>query len=167
MGLLMLYHVLIKSQVEEYVRPTDETTSIVNEFLQMNNVSAKTTSPAGDWLSFSISVGQANALFDANYSVFEHEATGSQITRTLSYSIPAELQGHLELVHPSISFDIPVDQSPDNATHPSFSPQDARSTRLITRQSNVASCSEFQFTTPECVQEFYGIPTTLATQSTK
>lgn len=163
----MLYHVLIKSQVEEYVRPTDETTSIVNEFLQMNNVSAKTTSPAGDWLSFSISVVQANALFDANYSVFEHEATGSQITRTLSYSIPAELQGHLELVHPSISFDIPVDQSPANVTHPSITLQNVISSKLVTRQSDIGFCNEFEVTIPECLQEFYGIPTTLATQSTK
>lgn len=131
----------------------------------MNNINAKTISPAGDWLAFSIPVSQANALFGANYSVFEHEATGSQITRTLSYSIPSELQGHLELVHPSISFDVPVNQSPVNVTRPTASSLNTTSSTLGARQSLPFVC-EFEMV-PVCLQRFYGIPTELATQSTK
>lgn len=152
-------------QVEEYVRPTSETTSIVTEFLRMNNISTKTISPAGDWLAFSIPVIQANALFNANYSVFRHDATGSQITRTLSYSIPAILQGHLELVHPSISFDIPSNRAPVNVTRISSPSQHARSSRLDGRQTDPSSCDDE--VTPSCLQSLYGIPTELAAQSTK
>ena len=132
----------------------------------MNNISTKTISPAGDWLTFSIPVSHANALFGADYSIFKHEATGSQITRTLSYSIPVELQGHLELVHPSISFDVPVNQSPANVTRLSLASQNSTaSSRIGTRQSVPSSC-EFEIT-PSCLQALYSIPTEPATQSTK
>ena len=131
----------------------------------MNNISAKTISPAGDWLAFSIPVSQANDLFGANYSIFKHEATGSQITRTLSYSIPVELKGHLDLVHPSISFDVPVNQTPANVTHLSSSFQNMTSLRLGTRQSLPSFCATE--VTPVCLQDFYGIPSKFSTQSMK
>ena len=131
----------------------------------MNNISAKTISPAGDWLAFSILVSQANDLFRANYTIFEHEATGSKITRTLSYSIPVELQGHLELIHPSISFDIPVSQLSTNVTCIMSLSQNLTQSRLNIRQIIPSSCQDT--ITPSCLQALYGIPTGLATQTTK
>lgn len=91
------------AQVEAFVKPSDESVSLVNEFLSENNISAETISPAGDWLQFSIPVSKANDLFDADFSVFTHEETGQEAVRTLSYSIPANLVGHLDLVHPTIT----------------------------------------------------------------
>lgn len=75
----------------------------MNSWLKENNIEASTISPAGDWLSFSVSVGQANELFDANFSVFNHTATGTVAIQTMQYSIPSDLKGHLELVHPTIT----------------------------------------------------------------
>ncbi len=91
------------AQVETFVKPSDESMSLVNEFLSENDISAETISPAGDWLQFSISVSKANDLFDADFSVFTHEETGQEAVRTLSYSIPANLVGHPDLVHPTIT----------------------------------------------------------------
>lgn len=91
------------AQVEAFVKPSDESVSLVNEFLSENSISAETISPAGDWLQFSIPVSKANDLFDADFSVFTHEETGQEAVRTLSYSIPANLVGHLDLVHPTIT----------------------------------------------------------------
>ena len=90
-------------QVEQFVAPSADTTAAVRSWLQENNISAAAISPAGDWLSFNISVGQANELFDAEFSVYNHTATGTVAIQTLQYSIPAELKGHLELVHPTIT----------------------------------------------------------------
>lgn len=42
-------------------------------------------------------------MFDADFTVFEHEETGQQSIRTLAYSIPTDLVGHLDLVHPTIT----------------------------------------------------------------
>ena len=87
--------------MEEFVKPTSDTVSKVNAFFSENNISTQTASPAGDWLSFFVPISQANELFDANFTVFTHTQTGQQLVRTLSYSIPSDLQGHINLVHPT------------------------------------------------------------------
>ena len=54
-------------------------------------------------MAFEVPVSKANELFDADFSVYTHEQTGLEVIRTMSYSIPADLQGHLDLVHPTIT----------------------------------------------------------------
>lgn len=76
----------------------------MNEFLASYNVTADEISPTGDWLAFSVHISKANEMFGASYTVFEHEETGRQSLNTLEYSIPETLKGHLELVHPTVSY---------------------------------------------------------------
>lgn len=90
-------------QVEEYVKPSSESVSLFTEWLSDNGISTTTISPAGDWLEFSVPVSQANELLDADFQVFTYESSGQQSIRTMSYSIPSNLQGHLALIHPTIS----------------------------------------------------------------
>lgn len=88
-------------QVEQFVAPTQDTVEAVTAWLKENDIEATQASPAGDWLSFSIPVSKANALFDADFSVFTHTQSSSQMIRTLSYSIPTDLKGKLDFVHPT------------------------------------------------------------------
>ncbi|KAH8108269.1 family S53 protease [Phellopilus nigrolimitatus] len=151
---------LTKEAVEEFVKPAPESVSIVNEFLAAHNVTAKSISPAGDWLAFSVPVSKANEMFGANFSVFQHEETGKQSVRTLAYSIPAVLKGHIDLVHPTITFENPFAHLPVVS---SPAPIVSRARSLTTRQSVPSSCDSV--VTPMCILALYGIPTTLVTQS--
>lgn len=83
--------------------PSPESVLLVQQWLTANDITAQTISPAGDWLQFSIPVSQANTLLQADFTVFNHAETGTQLTRTLAYSIPATLQGHVDLIHPTIT----------------------------------------------------------------
>ncbi|KAI0054575.1 hypothetical protein BV25DRAFT_1816888 [Artomyces pyxidatus] len=147
-------------EVNEYVAPKPETIAAVNAWLSENGLAAKTLSPTGDWLGFQTTVAQANELFDADFSTFTHDVTGETTVRTLAYSIPASLQGHLDLVHPTITFPNPLASKEPVSVTPG---------RLRASSSNVtgaaapASCNTA--ITPACVQALYGIPTTPATQS--
>ena len=40
-------------------------------------------------------------MLDADFKQYSHTDTNTSIIRTLSYSIPANLKGHLEFVHPA------------------------------------------------------------------
>ncbi|KAI8974189.1 family S53 protease [Trametes punicea] len=151
---------LSKAEVEQYIAPKPESVNAVNTWLAENGISAKTISPAGDWMAFEVPVSKANDLFDAEFSVFTHDQTGLQFIRTLSYSIPAELKGHLDLVHPTITFPdpksgVPLVSSPVKAARREADHFDARAVP--------SSCSSS--ITPACLQAIYGIPTTPATQS--
>lgn len=85
------------------MKPAAESTSLVNEWLTANGLTSTTISPAGDWLAVSMTVSKASSLFDAEFSVFTHQQTGQQSVRTLAYSIPSALSGHLDFVHPTIT----------------------------------------------------------------
>ena len=75
----------------------------MTDYLKSQDISYSAYSPAGDILSIQVTVEQANALFNAQYDTFEHEADGATTVRTLEYSIPQALKGHLEFVHPTVT----------------------------------------------------------------
>lgn len=89
--------------MEDFVKPSQESTSKVNAFLVSYGIEAKSISPAGDWLSFSVPVSKANEMFNTQFSVYKHDGTGQESVNTLAYSIPSDLRGHLDLVHPTIT----------------------------------------------------------------
>ena len=127
----------------------------VNAWLKENDIDAKTISATGDWLSFEVPVSKANEMFDADFGVFTHSQTGKEAVRTLKYSIPADLEGHLDFVHPTISFPspnghLPVIMKPKSDAQAKVEP--------------LATCSTTAVT-PGCIQTLYGIPATLATQT--
>ena len=90
--------------MESFVAPKQETVDAVMAWLKENDIEATKASPAGDWLSFSIPVSKANEMFASDFSTFVHQETNRTSIRTLQYSIPSELKGHLDLVHPTITY---------------------------------------------------------------
>ena len=76
----------------------------MNTFLEENGISATPLTPAGDWIGFQATVGQANELFSADFQVFKHDETGSESIVTLAYSLPSDLTEHVDLVHPTVSY---------------------------------------------------------------
>jgi len=91
----------VRTTAAQFVAPSSDTQSAVNAWLEENGLSATVLTPAGDWLSIEVPVSKANVLFDADYNVFIHESTGRQTVRTLSYSVPQELQEHVTVVYPT------------------------------------------------------------------
>ena len=89
-------------KVEALIAPSQNTKDVISSWLQENGLSATTTSPAGDWITISVPVSQANSLFAANFTTFAHQDSDKQFIRTLSYSLPKSLQGHVDLVHPTV-----------------------------------------------------------------
>jgi tripeptidyl-peptidase-1 len=59
----------------------------------------------GEWVQFTTTIAQANTLFNASYQSFVHEGTNQTLTRTLSYSLPQALVGHISTIIPATSFD--------------------------------------------------------------
>jgi tripeptidyl-peptidase-1 len=79
--------------------PKPVSVTAVKQWLAAHNLTALPLG-YGDWFGVETTVAKASALFAANFSVFEHTGTGAKQVRTLEYSIPASLRGHLEVVHP-------------------------------------------------------------------
>jgi tripeptidyl-peptidase-1 len=49
-----------------------------------------------------MTVEQASALFGTNFSTFTHSQSGSQLVRTMSYSVPSSLSSQIKFIYPTI-----------------------------------------------------------------
>ncbi|KAJ7264084.1 family S53 protease-like protein [Mycena haematopus] len=154
---------LIAEEVASFIKPSEETLSSVSSWLSENTITPTPASPAGDIVEFTIPVGHANDLLSTQFSIFTHIDTGKTSIRTLEYSIPAALQGHIDFIHPTTSFTRPMAARPKfhaievdhRAPPPAIAP---------VPDAVPASCAST--ITPACLQAMYGIPTTAATQTT-
>ncbi|KAJ6467921.1 subtilisin-like protein [Mycena sanguinolenta] len=147
---------LSMDDIKTYVQPSPETISAFDAFASANGLTPTVISPNGDWVSISLPVSKANSLFATEFEEFTHPALSSPIMRTLSVSLPSELVGHVDVIHPTTSFvTAKVRLVPGMR-------------RLTERDGPAASCNTGDpagVITPTCLQELYGIPTTPATET--
>ncbi|KAF8147539.1 subtilisin-like protein [Mycena galopus ATCC 62051] len=149
---------LSKDEVRSFVQPSNETVSAFNSFEAANGLKSTVISPNGDWLSLALTVSQANHLFGAQFEKFSHASLTEPITRTLTISLPSELIGHVDVVHPSTSF---ATRNPGLAQLPFYHHSSEK------RTEPVASCNSSNpdgIVTPTCLQNIYEIPSAPATQ---
>ncbi|KAH8983147.1 subtilisin-like protein [Lactarius hatsudake] len=63
----------------------------------------------GSWLRvISVSVSQANRILGASYQLYQHVETNDTVLRTISYSLPEVLHGHIQTVVPTTNFGSPL-----------------------------------------------------------
>ncbi|KAI0336682.1 subtilisin-like protein [Cubamyces sp. BRFM 1775] len=156
---------LSKTEVEQLVTPKPAAADAVKAWLQENNFTGTALTPAGDWVGFEIPVHQANSFFSANFSVFVHGRTKTQVVRTMAYSLPVSLQGHVDLVHPTTSFPNPSFGREVNGIglqQPSLHAMKRTDARIANRDLS-SKCTNI--TNPECLQALYSIPSTPATNT--
>ncbi|KAJ6526035.1 family S53 protease-like protein [Mycena capillaripes] len=149
---------LVNCQV--FVQPSNKTVAAFNSFAAANGLKPTVISPNGDWLSLALTVSQANQLFGARFEKFSHASLTEPITRTLTVSLPSELIGHVDVVHPSTSFTTRNLRS-------SFAQLPSHPHSSEKRTEPDASCNSSRLdgiVTPACLQQIYGIPSTPATQ---
>ncbi|KAJ7738936.1 family S53 protease-like protein [Mycena metata] len=150
---------LSRDEVKSFVQPSNKTVEAFNSFAAANGLKKPTVlSPNGDWLSLTLTVSQANQLFGAQFEKFSHASLTEPITRTLTMSLPSELIGHVDVVHPSTSF---------VGRNPGFSQLSVHPPSSMKRAEPAASCNSSRpdgIVTPTCLQNIYGIPSTPATQ---
>ncbi|EED77904.1 family S53 protease-like protein [Postia placenta Mad-698-R] len=142
---------LTKEEAAAFVAPTKEATAAVTSWLNNNGVNYTTLTPAGDWLSLTVPVSQANELFGAQFNVYTDETTGQQTVRTMSYAVPQTLAAHLTVVYPTTTKGKTGGKAGGKANS------------TASASGVAASCANT--ITPACLQSLYGIPTTPATQS--
>ncbi|KAJ7595436.1 Pro-kumamolisin, activation domain-containing protein [Mycena floridula] len=144
---------LSAAQVNALRSPTQETVAAVTSWLIDNGVT-NITNNTESWFTITIPVSKANSLLHTDFEEFVHVDSGVTSIRTLSYSIPADLQSHIDVVHPTTSFGAPL-----RHRYPSFTIVPTRSTG-----SAPDSCDPNNVT-PECLIDLYGVPKTAATQA--
>ncbi|CAD6453135.1 2aceba83-2327-4523-8826-632c26887149 [Sclerotinia trifoliorum] len=96
---------LSADEVNDLIKPTDETYNLVHEWLRDNNIEAGSLeySPAKDWIKITIPIEDIENLLDTEYSTYQHK-DGEYIVRTPEWSLPLHLHDHIETIQPTNSF---------------------------------------------------------------
>jgi tripeptidyl-peptidase-1 len=96
---------LSKEQVDELMRPEDETIQEVKEWLNWHGIEDDAVSTASDRsVTITIPVSLAETMLNTTYHVYAHTKTDETIIRTLEYSLPRHLHDHINLVSPTTYF---------------------------------------------------------------
>ncbi|KAJ7699098.1 family S53 protease [Mycena metata] len=138
---------LTAAEVAEYVKPPPASVSTVTDWVTPNVASVKPFSPAGDILQVSLTVAQAEGLFNTKFGTYTRSADGQSVIRALNYSLPSSVQQHILHVHPIIAFTPPPQRTSKNTVYKRRPTSDRR---------QLAPCEDI--VRPVCIQEFYGLP---------
>ncbi|KZP09215.1 subtilisin-like protein [Athelia psychrophila] len=140
---------LSKSEAEEFVKPHPESLVAVNEWLRQHSVdlASVSRSPAGDWATLTVPISRAEAMLGSKYHVFRHRELGGHAVRTLEYSVPRDLDGHIDTVQPTTYF--PPQAMPDSR----LSKRSSLS-RVSAMGSNINSSCNLSIT-PNCLRTLY------------
>ncbi|KAJ3771213.1 subtilisin-like protein [Lentinula raphanica] len=168
---------LSQEDIQYYAAPSREALHSVRQWLSSYNIDSKAVTASGDWIKFSAPVGTANTMLNANYKVYEHTASGKQLTRTLEYSVPDDLQEHIRAIHPTTSFyhsggGRVISLSGHHKSGSSGTSGDLKKASSSSTSSAAAPSATLDFTncnktvTPACLQKLYGIPSAQVNPST-
>ncbi|KAH9071521.1 subtilisin-like protein [Lactarius deliciosus] len=106
---------LSREQVADIVAPHPDTVQLVHSWLEHHRVisSSVSVTHGGSFLTVTgVSVSQANDLLGASYQLYTHTKKNETIVRTLGYSLPVVLHGHVQTVAPTTFFSSPLTQWP-------------------------------------------------------
>ncbi|KAF8267104.1 subtilisin-like protein [Lactarius quietus] len=113
---------LSKEQVAELVAPHPNTLDLVNSWLKHYGVPSSSISMTlgGNWLEvINVSLSKANEMLGASYQLYQHVETNDSIIRTISYSLPEALHGHIQTVVPTTYFASALTEGMKPRMHPS------------------------------------------------
>ncbi|KAJ7035384.1 family S53 protease [Mycena alexandri] len=151
---------LTPDEVANYIKPTTETLSAVFQWLSENNINATSVSSAGDVLQISLPISKADKLLAAQFTSFTHMQSGKTSINTLSYSVPASLQPHINYVHPTVAFVPPLRNAPRVTAV-----KHKRKSTIQGRASDAVPAGCASQVNPSCIQSMYGFPGAKANNS--
>ncbi|GJJ08142.1 hypothetical protein Clacol_002350 [Clathrus columnatus] len=153
-------------KVIETFKPSFETVDTVTKWLKEAGISVERIKLAKSqgWVEMKLTIEEAEELLDAKYFMYEH-VNGHKHIGCESYSLPAHVQPHIDIILPTVHFDVPKQHltNPDsNLQRRSVTKGAGLSAHLATagqlargssNASSLANCDTE--ITPACIRALY------------
>ncbi|OCH90819.1 subtilisin-like protein [Obba rivulosa] len=107
------------AKVAETFRPSNESLETVRAWLADNGIQAHRTrvSHGGGWIHTDVTIEEAEALLGTDYYVYQNAAEDREhIACGSTYHLPEHVSKHVELITPTLHFDVPKRRSVVNRT---------------------------------------------------
>lgn len=79
---------LSRDQVKEMMKPRDESTAAVLDWLKESGIPSSNIQNTGEWINFRTTVSKAADMLNTNFQVYNHVGTQAERVRTLQYVSP-------------------------------------------------------------------------------
>ncbi|KAI1380902.1 subtilisin-like protein [Hypoxylon crocopeplum] len=157
---------LSRDELREMMKPRDESTASVLEWLQKSGIPSSNIENNGEWINFRTTVLKAASLLGTDFQVYNHVGTNAERIRTLHYSVPEEVKPHITMIQPTTRFGqmrpqaVEVYEVLEQEEMAHFFKAAAE---IPTQDLNVTFCNTT--ITPECLRALYNVGDTIADQS--
>ncbi|OTA70220.1 peptidase-like protein [Hypoxylon sp. EC38] len=154
---------LSRDEVREMMKPKEESTSAVLEWLESFGIPSSDIENDGEWINFRTTVLRAANLLNTEFQVYNHVGTEAQRIRTLHYSVPEEVRPHITMIQPTTRFGqmkpqaVEVYEVLEKEEVAKFFKAAAE---IPTQDLNVTFCNST--VTPECLRALYNVGDTTA-----
>lgn len=93
-----------RDELKSFLRPAPEVSEALLDWLKAEKVSTEKVKDEGDWISFTVPVGQAEDMLNTEFYHYRHAQSGVDIVRTLQYSVPRSIRSHVHMIQPTTRF---------------------------------------------------------------
>lgn len=93
-----------RDELKSFLRPSPEVSDALVSWLDTEKVPLEKVKDDGDWISFTVPVGQAEEMLSTKFYNYRHSKTGVNIIRTLQYSVPKSIRDHVHMIQPTTRF---------------------------------------------------------------
>ena len=138
-----------KHHVDSILQPSSAANQAVSAWLLQNGVQDIHKDDDDFHIRFTTNIGTANKLLKSKYHNFERQ--GVMKVRTLAYSVPDELDQHIDVIWPTTYLSR---SHPTSVKFPSSTSKQLSASKL-TEAAILADC--FSGLTLDCVRNYYGI----------
>ncbi|KAG6829789.1 hypothetical protein H0H92_003444 [Tricholoma furcatifolium] len=151
------------SKVLETFAPSGDTISAVANWLTGAGISRERLrlSLSKGWIDLNATVAEVESLLNAEYHVYSHAETGEEQIGCASYSVPAHVQPHVDIIKPTVHFNHrPVAKrrnkrgmnlgAPSSSRGPKFSNK-----HVLSTAPSLANCDEM--ITLDCLRALYAV----------
>lgn len=146
-----------REEVASMMKPRDASTAAVLNWLSESGIPNLRVEDEGEWISFRITVDDAESLLDTSFAVYTYLDTGIKKIRALKYSVPEEVATHITMIAPIVRFGHIKSQWNSVFKVVNAPPRGvaARAANVPTLDLNVSECNVS--ITPECLRALYKI----------
>lgn len=100
-------------QIAETFAPSKESISAVTDWLNAHGISGHRVkqSQSLNWIHADVSIAEAEKLLGTRYYQFKHAISGQSHVACEEYSLPKDLQEHVDFITPTVHFDVKIEKS--------------------------------------------------------
>jgi tripeptidyl-peptidase I len=148
---------LTPESVHELIRPAQEASDLVHEWLADHGISNFDYTPGRDWIKVNLPVSTVEKLLDTEYHTFQRSEDGAMVVRTDAWSVPRHLHDHISTIQPTNSFFLPKIHAPvdKRESHAIAGPAILDAPSAPVAGGSVDEVCDYNLVTPTCVRTLY------------